>query len=140
MLIKLLQRKMTLELQEMFSLLAKINIIMPRRKECIVQNICCIQHIEYLDNFHNLFVSFILYTHTHTLKAFEIYLVFILFKLYYVVALTRTAVPKTRPLEMMTPYENFVLNEQSLNLKKVSSVIRKSGLGFSFIRPHKSFI
>ena len=61
----------------MFCLLAKINKIVPRRKECIVQNVCCVQYVQYLDNFHNIFViSFIFYTHTHThththiLKAF----------------------------------------------------------------------
>jgi hypothetical protein len=47
-----------------------------------------------------------------------------------VVTLPRTAVPMIRPLEMMTPYKNFVLNEWPLNLEKVSCVIRKSRIRF----------
>jgi hypothetical protein len=60
---------MVSEVQEMISLLAKINKIMTRKKEFIVQNVCWLQYVKYLDNFCNVFViSFVLYT--HILKAF----------------------------------------------------------------------
>lgn len=43
-------------------------------------------------------------------------------------ALHISAVPKTRPLEIVTPCKNFVLTEHPANLRKVSCVTRKSGI------------